>query len=474
MGDLSKYCRIYTALTSMQIELLKRISVSFPLLADITRACIHLYVQSQDGRCFILVAKEHPCTVYLPGMEKEVGAYINVQEEPLLCKTLEGGKLLQGKREWYYGKMRNMYTIPISEGGRVLAIVSLESEEGQFRGDEHAHIMRTAGILLEHARRTLEPERYRHISSSDGILIADKYRRIIYADAAAVRIYRVLGVGNLLGCHLMDRQLLRHITKESVESSRPWEKELEAGGLVLLQRDLPIMEGGSLVGQIVVLSDVTEIRKKDRELQIKSAVIQEIHHRVKNNLQMAASLLRLQARRSSSREVKEALQESVDRLLSLSVVHEFLSQQGKEEIDVAEVMRSIFELVAGNMKDKDFCLQTELCGSPIILPSRYASSLALVLNELVLNAMEHAFAGRSKGTIGLMMETGNKYYLLDLHDDGNGLPPDFHLSQCRSLGLQIVQTLVEGDMGGTFRLVNENGTHGKIMIPRKKGMERDA
>ena len=126
------------------------------------------------------------------------------------------------------------------------------------------------------------------------------------------------------------------------------------GNLVLIRRDIPINEAGNLLTRIVILSDVTEIRKKDKELKIKSAVIQEIHHRVKNNLQTIASLLRLQARRSNSMEVKEALKESVNRILSISVVHEFLSQQGDENIDVMEVTKNILQLIQQNMLDSHF------------------------------------------------------------------------------------------------------------------------
>ena len=174
---------------------------------------------------------------------------------------------------------------------------------------------------------------YRAISSRDGIIITDKNERIIFANMVASRIYHVLGVSNLLGCHLFDRQLTLHIRKETILPRCPYEKEIEVGNLVLIRRDIPINEAGNLLTRIVILSDVTEIRKKDKELKIKSAVIQEIHHRVKNNLQTIASLLRLQARRSNSMEVKEALKESVNRILSISVVHEFLSQQGDENIN---------------------------------------------------------------------------------------------------------------------------------------------
>ena len=227
---------------------------------------------------------------------------------------------------------------------------------------------------------------------------------------------------------------------------------------------------------MVILSDVTETRAKDQEIRIKSAVIQEIHHRVKNNLQTIASLLRLQARRSKSEEVRAALQESVNRVLSISVVHEFLSQQGTEDINVQQVMRQIFDLVGRDMADSEFLVRTEFSGPDVVLPSKYASSLALVLNELVINAMEHAFEGRSSGTIGLAVQEEAGQWQLDLYDDGCGLPTDFNPRKTRSLGLSIVRTLIEGDLGGSFVMENDargagHGTHARIRLPKAEPEE---
>lgn len=154
-------------------------------------------------------------------------------------------------------------------------------------------------------------------------------------------------------------------------------------------------------------------------------MIQEIHHRVKNNLQTIASLLRLQARRSNSMEVKEALKESVNRILSISVVHEFLSQQGDENIDVMEVTKNILQLIQQNMLDSHFKLETEFIGETIILPSKQASNLALIINELILNSIEHGFLGRNYGKIGLKISQSDEAYIIELYDNGNGLPEIF-------------------------------------------------
>ena len=282
---------------------------------------------------------------------------------------------------------------------------------------------------------------------------------------------RVRGAASLRGGHLFDRQMTQHVTRETVETDRPWQKEITAGGLILIRREIVVREGGNLCMRIVIISDVTETRAKDKEIRIKSAVIQEIHHRVKNNLQAIASLLRIQARRAKTAEVKAALKESVNRILSISVVHEYLSQQGSEDIDVQEVMGHIFDLAARNMTDRDFLIRTEFKGPRLILPSKCASSVALVLNELVLNAMEHAFTGRKSGLIGLAVQEDADHWHLDFYDDGVGLPEGFEDMPRKSLGLTIVQTLVEGDLGGTFAIENDergpgHGTHARLCIPK--------
>lgn len=326
-----------------------------------------------------------------------IGKEIPKVQEPLIDKTIKFKSKYEGQRELDFGKFYQMYTIPIVVDYEVIAVICFEInyEDTQTRG--FTRLLKTAFIILENAPKKADNKMYRAISSRDGIIITDKNERIIFANMVASRIYHVLGVSNLLGCHLFDRQLTLHIRKETILPRCPYEKEIEVGNLVLIRRDIPINEAGNLLTRIVILSDVTEIRKKDKELKIKSAVIQEIHHRVKNNLQTIASLLRLQARRSNSMEVKEALRESVNRILSISVVHEFLSQQGDENIDVMEVTRNILQLIQQNMLDSHFKLETEFIGETIILPSKQASNLALIINELILNSIEHGFLGRNYG-----------------------------------------------------------------------------
>ncbi len=466
METLAEYCRTYTKLTAMQCELLKRMSICFPFAADLTHAHVSVYAMASEPGHFVVLSHDKPHTIFSPAELASPGRVVPMIEEPLVSYTMRTGKPIHGKREWTFGSSLDMHTFAIHDGANVIAVVSFETSSEDIRVSGYAKLLETARLILINARKNLERDMYRSISSSDGIIITDNNNRIIFANIAAVRIYKVLGVANLIGCHLFDRQLTMHITKETIASRRPYEKELEAGGLVLVQRNIPIMEGGALQRRVVVISDVTEVRQKDKEILVKSAVIQEIHHRVKNNLQTIASLLRLQARRSKSPEVKAALKESVNRILSISVVHEFLSQQDAEHIDVVEVTRNILELVAQNMVDPEFVLETKFTGPDIILPSHQASNLALIVNELILNSLEHAFQQQKTGLIGLDIRRGEQAYFLDLYDNGSGIPEDFDVSRAKSLGLQIVRTLIVDDMGGTFALVKDHGTHARITIPR--------
>lgn len=471
---ISENCRRYTNLSGMKINLLQQLNKVLPLVADLTYAHIAVYVRAKIKNNFVVVSTIEPHTAFNPFKQFLLGKLIPCIQEPLIKKSMDTKRKCHGQRELDFGKFLNMYTFPvIDDNNEVIAVINFEVNSDDAKKDGFSRLMKTALILLKNADKNADSHMYKSISSRDGIVITDKDERIIFANLAASRIYHVLGINNLIGCHIFDRQLTMHVTKETILNKYPYEKEIEAGNLIILKRDIPITEAGNLVTRIIILSDITEIRKKDKELMIKSAVIQEIHHRVKNNLQTIASLLRLQSRRSNSPEVKEALRESINRILSISVVHEFLSQQGEENIDVVEVTTNILTLIKQNMIDNSFNLTAEFSGDNIILPSKQASSLALIINELILNSIEHGFAGKNEGLIGLNITQNSVEYIIELYDNGCGLPENFSPQTSKSLGLQIVRNLVEGDIGGSFTLYNDHGTHALITIPFKSLTEGD-
>jgi len=216
------------------------------------------------------------------------------------------------------------------------------------------------------------------------------------------------------------------------------------------------------------MEDVTQLRVKDEELRVKSAVIREIHHRVKNNLQTMASLLRLEQRRAQSAETRRVLRESINRISSIALVHEYLSGQGTERVNMAELAREIFRTVVAGMADPQMDLKTHFKASPMDINSQKAASLALVLNELLQNALEHAFIERDKGTLSVEIYPVTQGMMLTVTDDGVGLPKDFRPEKSRSLGLKIIQTVVKSDLKGAFFLkkAKKGGTRAEVLIPR--------
>jgi len=472
MGMVGDVCRKITPLQPSQIEILDAISEILEFAADIAHSQVTLYTPAQQENLLVIVAQAKPNTSFVYHKISLLGTTVNSAEEPLVWRTLLSGEHISGQREWALGMdALEMQTFALRDvGGDIIAVVSFEAGGDEALAVGYNILVNTAFEILMPTHVSLGSKFYRPVSPHDGIIIVDDRCKIVYANDTAASIYKILGLGRIIGRRIYERHMNMTLAQQAADSGVAYEAELEIGNLVLLQRAVPIVQqGGRTLRTILIVSDITEVKKKEKELLIKSAVIQEIHHRVKNNLQTIASLLRLQGRRTQSLEVKAALRESVNRILSISVVHEFLSQQDAEFIDVAEVAKNILDLVIQNMLEPDFNIQTIFNGQTVILPSEQATSLALVVNELIQNSIEHGFVGRSEGVIGIDIVTGAQEYQIDIYDNGIGLPPAFSTQATgSSLGLQIVRTLVENDLGGTFRLYSQAGTRACITIPRKR------
>jgi two-component sensor histidine kinase len=239
------------------------------------------------------------------------------------------------------------------------------------------------------------------------------------------------------------------------------EWEIENLKASLLVRVIPLRQEGASAGSIVLLRDVTELRLRERELVSKEATIREIHHRVKNNLQTVAALLRLQGRRLDSPEARAALDEAERRVGSIALVHETLSQSFDETVDFDEIadrlLRTVLDVTGENVRG-------ERIGSFGSIPGVIATPLAMVLTELIQNATEHAYGGGG-GQLTIAVNRIRDRLRLRVSDDGAGFPADFDpatAGSSQSLGLSIVSTLVEGELGGS--LTFEQRPHGGTTV----------
>lgn len=222
----------------------------------------------------------------------------------------------------------------------------------------------------------------------------------------------------------------------------------------------------SEVNLLQTLANQTALAIENAGLVVKSAMVREMHHRVKNNLQMIAMLLRLQMREGRDVSGREVLTETINRILSIAAVHEILAAEGLQQVAVRAMLDRVVHTVTQTMAPPGVALDVRVEGDDVSLPSQQATSLALVVNELLANAMEHAFPGRSGGQVTIVLMLAPDALRVEVRDDGVGLPEGFSPDRSADLGLQIVTTLVQDDLKGRIVFTNAGGTRAVITMPR--------
>ncbi len=218
------------------------------------------------------------------------------------------------------------------------------------------------------------------------------------------------------------------------------------------------------------LANQTALALENARLVTNAAVVREMHHRIKNNLQTVAMLMRMQVSDNNGLTTQDVLHQSINRIQSIAAVHEVLSEQGFRLVDVKDVIARIARVTAQNMIAPEKQITIRVDGEAIVLPSRPATSLALVVNELLQNALEHAFVNRAHGKVIITLTHNPREYLVTVADDGVGLPSKI----TSSLGLEIVDTLVRDDLKGRIKFKpGKRGTQVEIVMPRKNIVDMD-
>jgi two-component sensor histidine kinase len=178
----------------------------------------------------------------------------------------------------------------------------------------------------------------------------------------------------------------------------------------------------------------------------------EIHHRVKNNLQIIASVLRLQMRREDSVSAQTALGGAITRIMGMVQVHDLLSQKDARRLDLRELLERLLDLNVQAFMMPGQAIRPKTTGESVVVDADQAVSLALAANELIVNALKHAFAGRREGTIEAHVEARGRDVEVSIEDDGVGLPEGFTLSGSSNLGLRLVQSVAREDLHGEFSI----------------------
>jgi two-component sensor histidine kinase len=465
-------------LSDSEVSYLQRLVGEWQLLSDLSFADLLLWVPVPDDS-LLCVAQCRPTTGPTAYVNDQVGLTVRGDRAgSLRIAQIEGRIFRDTDPDWDGDLPVRREAIPIRCAGTVIAVLGRDSNLASIRSPsqlELVYLQSAADLAYMIAEGTFpgaEPESEEGSGPrvGDGLLRIERDGTILYASPNSVSAFRRLGVtGPVLGEAVdtltstvandpFDASDLASAVHDAIAGGNPRSIEVDGGGATVLFRALPLRPHGEPLGALVLMQDVTELRHRDRALLSKDATIREIHHRVKNNLQTVAALLRLQARRVSAPEARIALEESMRRVSSIALVHETLSVSMDEVVEFDEVVDRVMRMLSDVSGSAARVIMTR-SGTFGELPAEIATALVLVLTELVQNAMEHGFPDGQQGSVVIDARRARGRLTVRIVDDGVGLPDGFSMAGSDRLGLQIVRTLISTDLAGTIALQTRTDAH---------------
>lgn len=486
-------------LSDSQKDFLRQVEQQMNIVADLSRADILLYARKNPQQ-FIVISHAQPHSLAHVYNQGRAGRVVSVTHRPEIQETLvigtshtgqrsvitEGAPVVRETLPVYFPPLHNPQFPVNGAPAKVIAALVIvtnliEHERHKFRSEVYRRELKKLQAMLLNGL-VAGAENLTPFGEQDGILFVDNEGIIRYASGIAANLYRRVGyIDTLVGRHLndldtQDEEMRRDVLmaghcleRESNESDRHWiRRAIPVINFVprhwSFWRRLTLMGKPRDSGVLIIIHDDTEILRQDEEIRIKNAMLQEVHHRVKNNLQTIAGLLRMQSRRVQSEEARQALDEALNRVLSVAVIHEFLSSGGSNIINIKDVCTRIVNQFQQGMLNPEKQIRLELVADTIYLPARQATACALIINELLQNSVEHGFETKQQGLIQVNLEDNGDEVIIRVADDGDGVPEDFQLEHSTSLGLQIIRTLVESDLKGQIQLRSGLCTDGGLTV----------
>ena len=487
MSTLSDLAQAQGCLEDEDVEWLHRLASDGQLLADLASADIVIWIATADGS-FIAVAHTRPSGAATLFYRDIVGERVRPQWRTQVQGAFDTAEIVDSANpDWFEETPTRVRAVPIvrtrkngTDGARTqpVGVLTRHTNLGEARTPSRQQITFNEGA--DDLFRMISGGEFPDLSAptsprrgapraSDGLIRIDVDGVVTFASPNALSAFNRMGFDEEL-----EGESLVEVTTRIVPPSRqvdeslpvvvtgraPWRTDVEARGVTVSLRAIPLKDHGTRIGAIVLCRDVSELRHQEQELITKDATIREIHHRVKNNLQTVASLLRIQARRTHSEEARDALTQAMRRVESIAVVHDTLAGGLAQKVDFDEVFARVLKLVAEVASAPNTRARTQSTGRFGVLPSEYATPLALALTEVVTNAVEHGLAGQ-EGLVTIEAQRTDENLRVIVSDTGHGLP-EGRIGQ--GLGTQIIRTLIQGELGGTIVWEGTDGVGTKVTI----------
>ncbi|MFN8184396.1 MAG: sensor histidine kinase [Candidatus Nanopelagicales bacterium] len=460
MVDLDRLARERTDLTSEQIAHLHLLTADWTLLADLFFSDLVLWLPTWNDAGFVAASQVRPSTGPTVYPEDIVGRFAAKGRLQEVERAFHSQRVVRHRTPGDPLLPHGPEAIPVHHGQRVVAVIARRSGlSPRDTGELERTYREIADVLAEMLADGQFPTYGMQDSSTpprvgDGLLRLNAQGVVTFASPNARSAFRRMGVMADLTGRLLEHEVRRLAARTGpvdeaigvISSGRgAGTVDIEVGDATVSMRSIPLFSDRVRTGAVLLIRDVTDLRRGERALLTKDNTIREIHHRVKNNLQTVAALLRMQSRRLADPAARAALEESVRRVSAIALVHETLSQADADAVEFDEVADRLVAMV-GDLGDGVTVVRDGRIG---VLPGSIASSLALVVAELLQNAYEHGLGERG-GTITLATARRGRRLRVSVIDDGAGLPPGFDPDAHARLGLQIVQTLVRDDLRGSL------------------------
>ena len=472
MPTLAELLHEHSGLRGADVEWLHLLVGDWQLLSDLSFADLVLWVRLSPVQ-WQAVAHIRPTTGQMVFFEDQVGITATKARAETLEQAYAERRIVRERdTEWRDDLPIREESIPVVRQGHAIAVITRHTNLSMMRTPSRLELtyLATADALS----RMIAAGEFPSLSAptgvrrgapraGDGVVRLDYDGVITYASPNAVSaIHRLGWPGEVIGGSMSEivTSVLRDFSPVDeglplvLTGRQPWRTEVGSRGATVTMRAIPLTEAGQRFGAVLLLRDVSELRRREQELLTKDATIREIHHRVKNNLQSVAALLRLQARRTDDEQARAALSEAERRVGTIALVHETLSKGFEETVDFDEVADQGFRAVA-EVAAYDQRIERQRTGDSFgRLRAEDATSLAMILSELVQNAIEHGFPDGRVGTVSVDVKRvagvpgAPDVLTVKITDDGVGFTDGRRPGS--GLGTQIVESLVQ-DLRGTIR-----------------------
>ncbi len=490
--DEAIWNKLLAPLTEGERALLERVREALPIAADVSRSDVFLFQPGEDEFCVAIHARSHAMATLFP--HRQAGRCLDAEERPWIWQAIARGAYMRRVLKDIpdaLGQVQQQIWPVAGEAGEVIAAVGVYTNAVEL--ERHKRRARSFQLALAHFFKALSRGDFSGcgvlppFTDRSGIIFIDGLGRYRYLSGIAANIYRRLG-------YLDD---LRMRTLEEVASGdqelvqRAWEtrrcvfEEATVRNRILQRSVIPLFgapdhltflerrrwrgRGRNRYGALLLVNDVTEVRETEAEIKIKTAMIKEVHHRLKNNLQLLISMMRMQARRAQTEEARELLAEAMNRLKSMAVIHDSLAHGESETLNLSDVLTQIAAQTQMNIAAPHRQIRIRFTHvDDIQLPTNKVTACALVFNELLLNSVKHGFGEHESGEIRIQLYDRGDQIELIMEDTGRGLPEDFSPEENASIGLDIIRTLVQDDLKGTiqFSTLSQGGVRARLLFPK--------